>query len=257
MPLANWRIATGPAKPSMRSRSQASSRATSKPWPACTSPIAPRYLRVSTRGTAGFAADGLGARGAAVIGARSANAAGEFDHRAGGEARMVAREVEHAARDLVGGALVVEGDVAVARWPAQVAPPGRLTEPGQALGRALTTSVGAGEALTPTRLLKSGTGPPGGADRVVTAVAGVDRATLGVLRAEDRVDLLTPATGATLADAALVVADPVVASGDDLGPDGAAGSVLLALRPAEAVALARARADLDLPLVVVVRARPG
>jgi Flp pilus assembly protein CpaB len=162
-----------------------------------------------------------------------------------------------AARDLVGGALVVEGDVAVARWPAQVAPPGRLTEPGQALGRALTTSVGAGEALTPTRLLKSGTGPPGGADRVVTAVAGVDRATLGVLRAGDRVDLLAPATGATLADAALVVADPVVASGDDLGPDGAAGSVLLALRPAEAVALARARAVLDLPLVVVVRARPG
>ena len=36
---------------------------------------------------------------------------------------------------------------------------------------------------------------PGGADRVVTAVAGVDRATLGVLRAGDRVDLLAPATG--------------------------------------------------------------
>ena len=92
---------------------------------------------------------------------------------------------------------------------------------------------------------------------MVTAISGVDPATLEVLRAGDRVDLLAPVSGATLADSALVVADPATLSSSDPSAAGAAGSMLLALRPAEAVALARTRVDLDLPVVVVVRARPG
>lgn len=162
-----------------------------------------------------------------------------------------------AAHDLVGGSVVADGDLALARWPTRIAPPARLSDPAQAIGRALTTSVGSGEALTPARVLSGGASARGGSDRVVTAISGVDPATLEVLRAGDRVDLLAPVSGATLADSALVVADPATLSSSDPSATGAAGSMLLALRPAEAVALARTRVDLDLPVVVVVRARPG
>jgi Flp pilus assembly protein CpaB len=67
-----------------------------------------------------------------------------------------------AAADLARGTTLHTGSVLVAEMPSALVPPGALTQPQDAAGRALAADLAAGEVLTRTRLTKSGAGPVAG-----------------------------------------------------------------------------------------------
>jgi Flp pilus assembly protein CpaB len=154
-----------------------------------------------------------------------------------------------AATDLPAGHSLARADLHVARWPSSLRPAGARAAPSTLIGRRLAGPVGAGEAVTPTRLFGSGltTGLPRGA--VAAAVPLDDPRSADLVRAGDHLDLLetprpadietAPANSApavsTVASHALVLA--VLAHTTD-----ADAEVVLAVDRATAVQIARDRA---------------
>lgn len=136
--------------------------------------------------------------------------------------------------------------------PIRYRPPGAITQPAEAVGRALATEVLAGEPVTDVRL-----SPPGGPVaslvppglRGVAVIAPMPR---GTLAPGDRVDVLaTYGSGQphteTVATAVEVL---LVLPGTDLDEFGAGSTVILLVDPETAERLAYARAFAELALTV-------
>ncbi|GAA3971357.1 SAF domain-containing protein [Gordonia caeni] len=145
-----------------------------------------------------------------------------------------------AAHDLRPGAVLTDADVRLTRLPARTDLSGLLNDPHTVVGSRLTSAVGAGEALTPSRLLSSRlpealTGQP--TARLVP-VRPADPAVAGLLRAGDVVDVIDEQGRVLAADT--VVAVPAAPTRTGAGPadTGGASPVLLAVReePARRVA---------------------
>jgi pilus assembly protein CpaB len=96
-----------------------------------------------------------------------------------------------AAHELVPGATIAAGDLRVVNWPVSLRPAAAVAA-GDAVGRTLAGAVGAGEVITSFRLvgrdLSAGL-PPG---LIAVPVPLVDAGALGLIRAGNHVDLLSP-----------------------------------------------------------------
>lgn len=96
-----------------------------------------------------------------------------------------------AETDLTRGTTLQTGSVLVAEMPSTLVPPGALTSPQEAAGRALAADIAAGEVLTRTRLAGAGSGPvaalvpPG-----LRAIALPVGPPAGTVRSGDAVDVL-------------------------------------------------------------------
>lgn len=146
-----------------------------------------------------------------------------------------------AARDLAPGAPLTSQDLTTVALPESLAPDGSVLDVEAAVGRALTSAVRRGEPLTDVRLLGSGLLQTAGL--VAAPVRLADTATVSLLHAGDRVDVLAaatssdapPASAVTVARGVLVLAVP---GGEDANGDG--GLVVLAATPTTAARLAAA-----------------
>jgi pilus assembly protein CpaB len=157
-----------------------------------------------------------------------------------------------AARDLAAGAALTNEDVTTVALPKSVAPEGVLAEPEDVVGRAVSGAVRRGEPLTDVRLLGSGLLQTAGL--VAAPVRLADTATVALLHAGDRVDVLAAPTSPdgqtssadTVARALQVLAVPGVGDADAEG-----GLVVLAATPATAARLAAAAVGARLSVTVL------
>ncbi|HUR14669.1 MAG TPA: Flp pilus assembly protein CpaB [Mycobacteriales bacterium] len=146
-----------------------------------------------------------------------------------------------AARDLAPGRPLTAEDLTTIALPRDVAPSGVLTTVGDAVGRTATSAVRRGEPLTDVRLL--GAGLLTGHGLVAAPLRLADPATLALLHAGDRVDVLAaptssdgpPTSAVTVAAGVRVLAVP---GGEDATAEG--GLVVVAATPATAARLAAA-----------------
>jgi pilus assembly protein CpaB len=124
-----------------------------------------------------------------------------------------------AVRDLPAGHRLGAADVRVDRWPPQIRPVSALREPSGALDATLSTSLGAGEALTASRLRGAGmlSGLPAGL--VASHVPLADAGAAGLVQPGDHVDLISSPSGRVVGQ------DVVVLAVDAPGGDGAGGLV--------------------------------
>ena len=146
-----------------------------------------------------------------------------------------------AARDLAPGSPLTSQDLTTVSLPESVAPEGSVLELDDAVGRAVTSAVRRGEPLTDVRLLGSGLLQTAGL--VAAPVRLADTATVALLHAGDRVDVLAaPTSSDSAATSAVTVARGVevlaVPGGEDGDGDGVL--VVLAATPATAARLAAA-----------------
>ncbi len=152
-----------------------------------------------------------------------------------------------AAADLRPGLVLGPADLAVARWPADLAPPeGLARSPADLTGRALAGPLRSGEPVTDVRLVGPGLTALLDPGQQAVPVRLADLAVAASLRAGDRVDVLATTDQADVADvvasAALVLLAPT-------GTDD--GAVWLAASPETAARLAGAmtRSTLTVSLV--------
>lgn len=178
----------------------------------------------------------------------------------------VARAPQHGAtrpvvvttRSVAVGQVVDPRAVRVARWPAGLVPVNALGELGEAVGRRAGAAMGAGEPVTTTRLSPSGllAGQPTGTVAVHVALA--DSASVSMVDAGERVDLLDPE--GPVARGLIVLRVDRPAPADGLGGMGSSADVgagmVVAADAGTAAALAAAPLDaLGRPsLTVVLRA---
>jgi len=157
-----------------------------------------------------------------------------------------------AARDLAPGRPLTAEDLTTVSVPEALAPDGTLQDKAGALGRAVTGVVRRGELITDVRLL--GSGLLQGHGLVATPVRLADTATVALLHAGDRVDVLAaptsndrPAVSATTVAANVqVLAVPGVADSDSEG-----GLIVLSATPATAARLAAAAVGSRLSVTVL------
>ncbi|NNG37752.1 hypothetical protein HJ588_00485 [Flexivirga sp. ID2601S] len=149
------------------------------------------------------------------------------------------REVSVATHDLAAGHRLTASDVRQVRWPAAAALPGAVTS-SAAPGRVLVAPIGAGEAITASRVrpARAWTNVPAG--HVVVSVPAERAGLAGVLQAGDRVDVIDTAKGTPVADAALVLAAVQPPTADGTMSDRSA-QVLLAMSAGEARAMSAAQ----------------
>lgn len=146
-----------------------------------------------------------------------------------------------AARDLEPGRALTADDLTTVSLPRDLVPAGALTDVASALGHSAASAVRRGEPLTDVRLL--GAGLLQGKGLVAVPLRLADPATLALLHAGDRVDVLAAptsaesvaATAVTVAAGVRVLAVPEVR---DATGDG--GLVVVAATPATAARLAAA-----------------
>jgi pilus assembly protein CpaB len=143
-----------------------------------------------------------------------------------------------AAADLSPGAALSQDDLAVARFPAGLAPTGVAADPAALVGRVLTGGVRAGEPVTDVRLVGAGLTALLPDGQVAAPVRLADLAVAALVRTGDRIDVLaTPpdtASAEIVAASVLVLATPASGPGDaDTG-----GLLLLAVDPSTAARLA-------------------
>lgn len=157
-----------------------------------------------------------------------------------------------AARDLPSGIVLTDGDLAVADVPGLVGPVGTRVE--EFVGRQLAAPIGAGEALSATRVVPRSTAeglPPG---QVALHVRVVDPAALRLLSAGLRVALHDP-DGQPLAVGVVVLAVDPPPDASGLWPAGSSegiGLVVALPRDRVPAVLARRGIDPSAPLVHVV-----
>lgn len=157
-----------------------------------------------------------------------------------------------AARDLAPGRPLTSEDLTTVSVPEALAPAGTLDDPAGALGRAVTGAVRRGELLTDVRLL--GAGLLQGKGLVAAPVRLADTATVSLLHAGDRVDVLAaPTSGDRPATSAVTVAaDVQVLAVPGVGDaEGDGGLVVLAATPAAAARLAAAAVGSRLSVTVL------
>jgi Flp pilus assembly protein CpaB len=152
-----------------------------------------------------------------------------------------------AGADLPAGALLLEHDLEVARWPADLVPAGAARAPDDLAGRTLAGALRAGEAVTDLRLVGPGLTsslPPG---QVAAPIRLADLAVASLVRPGDRVDVL--ATGPEADRAEVVVSSALVLAPSAVPGDGvpdstpAAGLLLLAVDADTGARLAAAAAS--------------
>ncbi|AUH69808.1 SAF domain-containing protein [Gordonia sp. PS3] len=154
-----------------------------------------------------------------------------------------------AATDLRPGTLLTAADLAARAVPADLSPPGALTDTGSAIGRKLTGPVRRGEMITETRLLTSRlptalTGDPGA--RLVP-IRPADESVVALVRQGDVVDVLD-SEATVLARGAIVAGEPSNPSGKPM--NSAATPILLAMN--EQAARRVASTGLDMALAVIL-----
>jgi Flp pilus assembly protein CpaB len=157
-----------------------------------------------------------------------------------------------AAHDLAPGAPLTRADVTTVALPRAAVPTGALSHPEDAVGHAVTGAVRRGEPLTDVRLLGAGLLQTGGL--VAAPVHLADTATVALLHAGDRVDVLAAptssdapvSTAVTVARALQVLAVPGVGDADAEG-----GLVVLAATPGTAARLAAAAVGARLSVTVL------
>jgi len=145
-------------------------------------------------------------------------------------------------RELPAGHRVGASDLRVERWPEQIRPASALQEPGAAVDATLASGLGAGEAVTPSRLRGSGllSGLPAG--MVAAHVPLTDPGAAALAHAGDHVDLISSPSGTVLGQDVTVLAvdapegdaSPGLVGGGDTSRPG----VVVALTPATAARLA-------------------
>jgi pilus assembly protein CpaB len=151
-----------------------------------------------------------------------------------------------AAGDLSAGTLLGDGDLAIVRWPALVAPDGVARSPADLTGRALAGPLRAGEPVTDVRLVGPGLTALLDAGEQAVPVRLADLAVAASLRAGDRVDVLATSDEATVADVVASAALVLVA------PSGTEdGAVWLAATPETAARLAGAMTRATITVSVV------
>jgi pilus assembly protein CpaB len=124
-----------------------------------------------------------------------------------------------AARELPPGHRMTASDLRVQRWPEPIRPASALHEPGAAIGATLTSGLGAGEAVTTSRLRGSGllAGLPAG--MVAAHVPLTDPGAAALAHAGDHVDLISSPSGTVLGQDVIVLAVDA--------PEGAGSSALV------------------------------
>lgn len=112
-------------------------------------------------------------------------------HRPAGAEPAAGDPVLVSARTLAAGATIAARDIAVARWPAGVAPAQHLRSAAGVIGRRLAAPVTPGEPITPARLVGAEltTGLRAG---VVASSVPVAPQVAGFVHPGDRIDLLAP-----------------------------------------------------------------
>lgn len=159
-----------------------------------------------------------------------------------------------AARDLVPGTPLTADDLVTALLPLAVVPTGALVESSVALGRLLAGPVRRGEALTDARLLGPGLLEGAPAD-VAVPVRVAEPATAALVRAGDRVDVLSASPEGGVA-AALIATGLRVLAVPQLG-DAAGEGALLVLAADRPTAARLAAAAVTGRLSVAVLALEG
>jgi pilus assembly protein CpaB len=157
-----------------------------------------------------------------------------------------------AARDLAPGRPLTVEDLTTVSLPEALAPEGALHDLAAALGHAVSGAVRRGEALTDVRLL--GAGLLQGRGLVAVPVRLADTATVALLHAGDRVDVLAaPTSSDSTATSAVTVAAgvQVLAVPGGVDADGQGGLVVLAATPATAARLAAAAVGSRLSVTVL------
>jgi Flp pilus assembly protein CpaB len=155
-----------------------------------------------------------------------------------------------AARELAPGAPLTTDDLTTVAVPKALVPRGALTDVDAAVGRAVAGPVHAGETLTDVRLL--GSGLLQGKGLVAAPVRLADPATVALLHAGDRVDVLAAPTNTPTASATTVAAGVqvlAVPTTQDAGADGAL--VVVAATPDTAARLAAAAVGSRLSITVL------
>jgi Flp pilus assembly protein CpaB len=149
-----------------------------------------------------------------------------------------------AATDLAAGTVLLEHDLTVARWPADLVPTGATAEVDGLAGRTLAGSLRAGEPVTDLRLVGPGLTSSLGGGQVAAPVRLADLAVAGLVRPGDRVDVLATAPDADTAEVvvagALVLAPPAAPGNATTGAT--EGLLLLAVAPETGARLAAAAA---------------
>jgi Flp pilus assembly protein CpaB len=146
-----------------------------------------------------------------------------------------------AAHDLQPGHPLTAGDLTTVALPQDLVPAGTLTTVAAALGHTAAGAVRRGEPLTDVRLL--GTGLLQGAGLVAAPLRLADPASLALLHAGDRVDVLaapTSAEGAATSAVTVAAGVRVLAVPDVKDDAGDGGLVVVAATPATAARLAAA-----------------
>ena len=157
-----------------------------------------------------------------------------------------------AARDLAPGSPLTAEDLTTVSVPTSLAPEGTLADSAAALGRAVTGAVRRGELLTDVRLL--GSGLLQGRGLVAAPVRLADPATVALLHAGDRVDVLAAPTsteGASSAAVTVAAGVQVLAVPGGADADATGGLVVLAATPATAARLAAAAVGARLSVTVL------
>jgi len=145
-------------------------------------------------------------------------------------------------RDLPPGHRVVASDLRVARWPEPIRPASALQEPGAAVDATLASALGAGEAVTTSRLRGSGllSGLPSG--MVAVHVPLADPGAAALAHAGDHVDLISSPSGTVLGQDVIVLAvdarEGAAASALVGGGDTPAPGIVVAASPGTAARLA-------------------
>ena len=111
-----------------------------------------------------------------------------------------------AVRDLPAGHHLGPADVVEQSRPTGFAPTHALSGAGSVTGQRLAGPVGAGEVLTPARVLGPGLLAGRPADEVAMHVAVADPGAVGMVRPGDRVDLLSPSGTAVVRDVTVLAA---------------------------------------------------
>lgn len=94
-----------------------------------------------------------------------------------------------AVADVAAGSTLRAAELAVRRWPAELAPAGALREVSAAAGRVLVGAARAGEPLTDVRL--AGAGAAAGSDGAAVPVRLADSGVAALLAPGSRVDVIT------------------------------------------------------------------
>jgi pilus assembly protein CpaB len=144
------------------------------------------------------------------------------------------------AHSLMAGAVLTQGDLTVADWPADLRPEGAMDDPEALLGKSLGAGMSRGEPVTSARLRGPGllAGVPAGL--VAAHVRLADPAMAAMATPGDHVDLISPAGKVVATDVPVLALDarPADSSWSATSAPGSPAGVIVAVSTNTAVLLA-------------------